>query len=248
MAVKQTFLGRWRRNFVTGLILILPFVITIALLKWIFGTTTNLTDALLLPIPKEWRFVNGQSGEIWWYWSLAALGLATFCVALIGQLGRYYAGKKVIAAFDSLMLRVPLLNKIYGTIKQVNEAFSSDKRSSFHTVVLVEYPRKGIYSLGFITGDQNDEVQARTREKVISVFVPTTPNPTSGFLIMVPDQELIRLDMPVQDGIRFIISLGSVAPEYNGAPINLSPEAAGALATPTPSDKPSDSPAPDLSP
>lgn len=224
--MKQTFLGRWRRNFVTGLVLILPAVITLALLKWMFGTTTQLTNLLLFPVPKEWRFVNGQNGEVWWYWSVAALGVAAFTVALIGWFGRYYAGKKVIAAFDSLMLQVPLLNKIYGTIRQVNEAFSSDRRGSFHTVVLIEYPRKGIYSLGFITGEQNDEVQTRTKEKVISVFVPTTPNPTSGYLIMVPEREVTRLEMPVADGIRFIISLGSVSPAYNGGPAGLPPEAA----------------------
>ena len=99
----------------------LPAVVTLALLKWMFGTTTKLTNLLLVPIPKDWKFVNGQSGEIWWFWSLAALAIAGFGVALIGQLGRYYVGKQIIASFDSLMLQVPLLNKIYGTIKQVNE-------------------------------------------------------------------------------------------------------------------------------
>lgn len=228
--MKQNFWRRWQTNFVAGLILILPAVITLALLKWMFGTTTKLTNLLLFPVPKEWKFVNGESGDIWWFWSLAALGIGVFLVALIGLLGRHYAGKRIIASFDSLMLRVPLLNKIYGTIKQVNEAFSSDRRSSFHTVVLVEYPRKGVYSLGFITGEQNQEVQMRTKVKVVSVFVPTTPNPTSGYLVMVAEQELIKLDMPVADGIRFIISLGSVVPGYTPRAVELSPEAATALA------------------
>lgn len=227
--MKQSFFGRWRRNFVTGLILILPAVITLALLKWVFGATTKLTDLLLLPIPKEWKFVNGLNGDIWWFWSLAALGIAAFLVALIGLLGRYYVGKKIIGAFDSLMLRVPLLNKIYSTIKQVNEAFSSDRRSSFQTVALVEFPREGVYSMGFITSDQNNEIQTRTKEKVVSVFVPTTPNPTSGYLVMVPEDKLTKLDMPVADGIRFIISLGSVAPDFSSNPAQLSPEAAAAL-------------------
>lgn len=240
--MKQTFWGRWQTNFVAGLILILPAVITLALLKWMFGTTTKLTNLLLFPVPKEWKYVNGQSGDIWWFWSLAALGIGAFLVALIGLLGRHYVGKKIIAFFDSLMLRVPLLNKIYGTIKQVNEAFSSDRRSSFHTVVLVEYPRKGVYSIGFITGEQNQEVQMRTKAKVVSVFVPTTPNPTSGYLVMVPERELTKLDMPVADGIRFIISLGSLAPGYTPRPEQLTPETAGALALP--SDPSKDAPAP----
>ena len=247
--MKQTFWGRWRTNFVAGLILILPGVVTLALLKWMFGTTTKLTNILLLPVPKEWKFVNGQGGEIWWFWSLAALAIAGFIVALIGLLGRYYVGKRIIAAVDSLMLRVPLLNKIYGTIKQVNEAFSSDRRSSFKTVVLVEFPREGLYSLGFVTSEQSHEIQARTREKVVSVFVPTTPNPTSGYLVMVPEDQLTKLDMPVADGIRFIISLGSVAPDYIGSAPGLPPEAAAALTAPA--HPAQDAPAPptaDLSP
>jgi len=100
-------------------------------------------------------------------------------------------------------------------------------------VVLLEFPRKGLYSLGFITGEQNKEVQARTREHIVSVFVPTTPNPTSGFLVMVPEKELTKLDMPVADGIRFIISLGSVAPDYTPGTVQLSPTAAAELSTPT---------------
>jgi uncharacterized membrane protein len=245
--VKQTFLGRWRRNFVTGLILILPAVVTLALLKWLFGTTTKLTNLLLFPVPREWKFVDGSGGDIWWFWSFAALGIAGFMVALIGLLGRYYVGKKIISFFDSLMLGVPLLNKIYGTIKQVNEAFSSDRRSSFKTVALVEFPREGLYSLGFITSNQTNEIQARTRESIVSVFIPTTPNPTSGYLVMVPEDKLTKLDMPVADGIRFIISLGSVAPDFT--PVQLSPEAAAALSVPVGVDKegPASSPA-DLSP
>lgn len=247
--MNATFWARWRANFVTGLILILPAVITLALLKWLFGTTTKLTDLLLLPVPKGLKFVNGEGGEIWWFWSLAALGIAAFLVALIGLLGRYYVGKKIIKAFDSLMLRVPLLNKIYGTIKQVNEAFSSDRRSSFQTVVLVEFPREGLYSLGFITSEHHDEIQARTEEKVVSVFIPTTPNPTSGYLVMVPEHKLTRLDMPVADGIRFIISLGSVAPVYPSGRGRLAPEAAVPPAAPANLAKDAPvSPAADLSP
>jgi uncharacterized membrane protein len=247
--VNQTFLGRWRRHFVTGLILILPGVVTLALLKWLFGTTTKLTNLLLIPVPSEWKYVDGVSGEIWWFWSLAALGIAAFMVALLGLLGRYYVGKKIIAFFESLMLAVPLLNKIYGTIKQVNEAFSSDRRSSFQTVALVEFPREGIYSLGFITSEQSNEIQARTKEKVVSLFIPTTPNPTSGYLVMVSEDKLTKLDMPVADGIRFIISLGSVAPNFTSGPVHLSPEAAAALAAPAAVDKDAPFPSPtDLSP
>jgi uncharacterized membrane protein len=235
--VKPSFWRRWQTNFVAGLILVLPAVVTLALLKWLFGTTTKLTNILIVPVPNEWKFVNGVSGEIWWYWSLAALGIAGLLVTLIGVLGRYYVGKKIIAAFDALMLRVPLLNKIYGTIKQVNEAFGSDRRSSFQHVVLVEFPRQGLYSLGFVTSEQNQEVQARTKEKVMSVFVPTTPNPTTGFLVLVAENQVTRLDMSVADGIRWVISLGAVAPQYFQKPEGLAPEAAPVLTAPAGSGK-----------
>ncbi|MEB3323490.1 MAG: DUF502 domain-containing protein, partial [Synechococcaceae cyanobacterium] len=224
--MKQDFWGRWRTNFVTGLLLLLPGVITLALLKWMFGTVSSITNVLLIWVPKHITHQQEGKGEMWWYWSVVALGIAAFLVALVGLFARYYVGKRIIAAVDAIALRVPLLNKVYGTIKQVNEAFSSDKRSSFSTVVLVEFPRRGIYSLGFITSEQNQEVQARTREHVVSVFVPTTPNPTSGFLVMVPENQLTKLDMPVADGIRYIISLGSVSPEYTPRTAQLSPAAA----------------------
>jgi uncharacterized membrane protein len=155
-----------------------------------------------------------------WYWSMAALLLAVILLSLLGSLARYYLGKKLIALVDRALLRVPLLNKIYGTIKQVNEAFSSSSRSSFKQVVLVEFPRPGHYSLGFVTGEQNQAVQLKTKEKVVSIFVPTTPNPTSGFLVLVPESEVTKLDMPVADGIKFIISLGSISPDFTPASRN----------------------------
>ena len=127
------------------------------------------------------------------------------------MLARYYIGKRLIAWADNLMLRVPVLNKIYGTIKQVDEAFTSGKKNSFKTVVLVEYPREGIYSVGFITSEQEDEVQKKTNGKIVCVFIPTTPIPTGGFLIIVPEEKVIKLDMSVADGFKYIISLGAIS-------------------------------------
>jgi len=120
----------------------------------------------------------------------------------------------MINLVENVLLRVPLLNKIYSTIKQVNEAFSVGKKSAFQTVVLIQFPSKGIYSLGFITSDQNNEVQSKTNEKIVCIFVPTTPNPTSGWLVLIPEKDVTKLEMSVADAIKFIISLGSVSPEY----------------------------------
>ena len=210
----------WRANFFTGLAVVLPSAISIAVVLWLFGTIANITDKLLFLVPPEWKYVNGQTGAIRWYWSVVALLLAVTIISLIGRLTRHFIGRKLIELFDIWMLRIPLLNKIYGAIKQVNEAFSSNKDSSFRQVVLVEFPNKGTFSVGFITGDQNQEIQARTKEKIVSVFVPTTPNPTSGFLILVPESSITRLDMTVADGIKFIISLGAVSPEFKpGTPL-----------------------------
>jgi uncharacterized membrane protein len=218
--------ARWRANFFTGLAVVLPAVISIWLVVLVFNQVSTITDALLFFLPRRWTHQQAGQGPMFWYWSLLAFLLAVLLITLLGRLTRYYIGKKMIQLVDRALLQVPLLNKIYSTLKQVNEAFTSGSKSAFKQVVLVQFPRQGQYSLGFITGEQHDEVQAKTDEKVISVFVPTTPNPTTGFLILVPEHEIVRLDMSVADGIKFIISLGSVSPEYKTA----LPE----LPTPTP--------------
>jgi len=216
--VNNRFLSHWRGNFLTGLAVLLPTVITLALFKWLFGTIASLTDLLLFFLPKNLTHDDGGKGPLIWYWSLAALTLAVLLVSLVGLLTRYYVGKRMIEWLDLTMLRVPLLNKIYGTIKQVNEAFSSGKKTSFKTVVLVEFPREGMYSIGFLTSDKQDEIQTKTQDKVVCVFIPTTPNPTSGFLVVVPEAKVTKLDMSVADGIKYIISLGSVSPDYTPPP------------------------------
>jgi len=211
--VKKSFFARWRASFFTGLAVVLPGVITLAVVKWFFGTVSSLTDLLLFFLPRDLTHENKGAGPMFWYWSLLALALAVGLVSMIGLLTRYYMGKRMIAWADSLMLRVPVLNKIYGTIKQVDAAFKSGKTSSFQTVVLVEYPREGIYSVGFITSEQADEVQKKTNKKCVCVFIPTTPIPTGGFLIIVPEEEVIKLDMSVADGFKYIISLGALSNE-----------------------------------
>lgn len=216
---KKSLFARWRASFITGLAVLLPALITLAIVKWLFGTISSFTDLLLFFLPLSWTHAENGAGPMYWYWSIAALVLAGLLVTLVGLLARYYIGIRIIGWFDTAILRVPLLNKIYGTIKQVNEAFSSGKKTAFKTVVLVQFPREGMYSLGFITSEQHAEVQQKTREKVVCVFVPTTPNPTSGFLVLVPEEKVIKLEMSVPDAIKYIISLGSVAPEFSGKPV-----------------------------
>jgi uncharacterized membrane protein len=210
---QKSLFARWRSNFLTGLVLVLPAVISLAVIKWLFGTISSITDLLLFFLPKSITHEDNGAGPVHWYWSLLALLLAVLIISAIGRLARNYFGKKMIEWMDSTMMHIPLFNKIYAAIKQVNEAFAGNKHS-FKTVVLVEFPRAGMYSVGFITNDQRDEIQAKTKEKVVCVFVPTTPNPTSGFLVLVPEEKITKLDMSVADGVKYIVSLGSISPEH----------------------------------
>ena len=220
--MQKSLIARWRASFLTGLAIVLPGVITLAVVKWLFGTVSSFTDALLFFLPyclsPRAIYQDGISGPMFWYWSLVALLLFIAIVSVVGVLARYYIGKRLIAWADSTMLRVPVLNKIYGTIKQVDEAFTSGKKSSFKTVVLVEYPREGIYSVGFITSVQADEVEKKTGKKCVCVFIPTTPLPTGGFLIVVPEEKVVKLDMSVADGFKYIISIGALANESAPSP------------------------------
>lgn len=212
-------MARWWASFLSGLVIVLPGIITLAVVKWLFGTISSFTDTLLFFLPyvldPKRIYQDGVSGPMFWYWSVLALLLAVVLVSVVGVLARYYFGKRLIAWADSLMLRVPVLNKIYGTIKQVDAAFTSGKKTSFKTVVLVEYPREGIYSVGFLTNEQADAVQRKTDKKCMCVFIPTTPIPTGGFLIIVPEEKVIKLDMSVADGLKYIISVGALTQEHN---------------------------------
>lgn len=210
--MKKTFLARWRANFFTGLAVIMPAVISIGALLWIFGTVASFTDTLLFFLPHHITHQDNGAGKMFWYWSLAAFVLAIVLICLVGLAARFYFGKKLIEWTDLALMRIPVLNKIYGATKQVNDALVSGNKNSFKTVVLIEFPHQGSYSLGFLTSE-DAEISVKPEQKLVCVFVPTTPNPTSGFLMLVPDEKVTRLKMSVADGLKYIISLGAIAPE-----------------------------------
>jgi uncharacterized membrane protein len=219
---QKSFLARWRSNFLTGLAVTFPALLTLAAVKWLVGTISSVTDLLLFFLPRTLTHeslvnANDGKGPMFWYWSLVALVLAVVLISAAGVLARYYIGKKVIDWTDRVLMRVPLLNKFYGAIKQVNDAFAGNKHS-FKTVVLVEFPGPGNYSVGFITSEQQGEIQQKAGRNLVNVFVPTTPNPTSGFLLLVPEEKLTKLDMSVTDAIKYIVSLGSISQEYPPPP------------------------------
>jgi uncharacterized membrane protein len=217
----NSILVRLRADFFAGLALVLPGVVSIAIVIWLFRNVAGLTANLLLPLPDTWthpRLANGQVGEIYWYWNCVSLLVTIGLICLVGRYGRYYLGRKTLEWMDRFLMSLPLVNKIYGTVKQVNESFSSNK-SSFKQVVLVTFPHARSRTIGFVTGEQ----KGLDAENLISVFVPTTPNPTSGFLLLVPESEIIKLDISVADGIKFLISLGAISPDYAGHTIHRLP-------------------------
>ena len=217
--MRKSFVARWRSNFLTGLVIVLPAVISIGALVWLFGSLTNITDRLLFFLkfvlePKR-IYVNGESGPMLWYWSFLAFLLAVGLICAVGVAARHYIGKKIIEWMDAALLQVPFLNKIYGATKQVNDALTSGDKNSFKTVVMIEFPHPGTYAVGFITSEQRAEPQVKANQNLVCVFVPTTPNPTSGFLVLVPEEKVTRLEMSVADGVKYIISLGAIAPNFN---------------------------------
>ena len=215
--MKKDHFARWRANFFAGLAIVLPGVISIVVIFWLFFTVSNLTDTLLIFIPRRFTHqpLGGDvgAGPMHWYWSLVALLLAVFLTSVVGLLARNYLGQRLIEWVDASLSRVPLLNKIYGATKQINDAFTSGSKDAFKTVVMIEYPRAGIYSVGFLTSEVHPDILKKTGKTLLCVFIPTTPNPTSGFLVMVPEEQVTKLDMSIADGIKFIISLGSINPE-----------------------------------
>lgn len=212
--------SRWQANFWAGLAIALPGIISVAAIVWLFGAVAVITDTLLFFLPHTLTHRDHGNGPMYWYWSLVALLLAIFLIGAVGVLARNYFGQKLIEWVDSGLLRVPLLNKIYSATKQVNDAFSATNKTAFRTVVLVEFPKAGTYSIGFITNDQPAKVEDVLKQKMVCVFVPTTPNPTAGFLLVVPVEQVVKLNMSVAEGIKYVISLGSIVPELP-APANM---------------------------
>ena len=195
-----------RRYLIAGLLVWVPLVATAAILKFIL----DMMDRTLLLLPPGWR------PEAILGFTIPGFGvvMAVAIVFITGVVVANLLGRKLVEVWEAVLARIPLVNTIYSAIKQVMETLLGAGGESFRKVMLVEYPRKGIWTVGFQTGAGVGEVQARTEKDVISVFIPTTPNPTSGFIILVPRDEVVVLDMTVEDGLKFVMSLGVVVPRY----------------------------------
>ena len=203
-AQARTVLGRY---FVAGILAFAPLGITIWAIAWIIQRLDNL----LLPRVLKVLFPGVEDPP-----SLPLVGaLFTLVVILLfGVLARHFFGWELVRLWERLLLRVPVARNIYAAVKQLFEAiFLSGQGASFRRVALIEYPRKGIYALAFVTGTARGIVQEATPKEMVNVFVPTTPNPTSGFYLLVAEDELVAIDITVEQAFKLVMSAGLVTPE-----------------------------------
>ena len=191
--------ARLRRYFLTGLIVVLPLAITLNVLLWALRVLDGLLGQFVVPLIGT---------------RIPLLGLLTLLVVILvsGMLATNMLGRRVVELVDRLMLRIPLARSVYSAVKQLSDSVFLQRRSAFRRAVLIEWPRRGIYTVGFVTGESVGEPQERTPERVLNVFVVTTPNPTTGFLVLVPEDQVIPLEMSVEDALTMVISGGIVTP------------------------------------
>tara|TARA_B100001250_G_C19671954_1_gene731876 strand:+ start:446 stop:1066 length:621 start_codon:yes stop_codon:yes gene_type:complete len=192
--------SRLRNYFITGIVVLVPIGITLYLTKFFISISSNL-------IPEE---INPNS-----YLPYAVPGLeiilSVIFITIVGGLSLSFIGKRVLQLVNDLFKKIPILRTIYSAIGQMTETFAP-KTKNKKSVVLIEYPRKGSWAVGFVTKENQGEISKKTSKKLVNVFVPTTPNPTSGFLLMFPKDEVIYLDMSFEEASKFIVSAGTSNP------------------------------------
>ena len=215
---RRSLMGSLRASFLTGLVVIAPVGLTI----WLIWSVVGWIDGFVLPlVPKAYHpdrmiqdfFGLDPSMQI----NVRGLGVIIFLVftVVVGWLAKGFIGRSLIHAAENLVERTPVVRTIYSGIKQISETIFAQSERSFEKACLIEYPRRGIWALGFISTDAKGEITAKTgdpEEEIVSVFLPTTPNPTSGFLLFFPRSDVIELDMTVEDAAKLVISAGLVYP------------------------------------
>lgn len=201
----------FRNALLTGLVILAPLVVSI----WALGKIIDLVGGSFRPLFFLFLPDNLQDMQnLNLLWNALSTIIVLFLVAMLGYVSRYVFGKYLLSLGERIMLRIPGVSAVYNTVKQIVDTFGSQKRNLFSKVVMIEFPRKGNWVIAFLTSEGRGEPQAKTLVEFSSVFVPTTPNPTSGFLILVPNDEIRELEMSVGDGMKLIISGGGVVPEW----------------------------------
>ena len=212
--MKHPLLRQLRRYLVAGLLVWIPLGVTILLI----GFFVRQMDKVLEPIPEAYQpsVLIQQLFGLEEPFIIPGYGVIIILVIVLltGILVANFVGRLFVGGWESLMDRIPIVRAIYGGAKNFAEIVFSDTNDSFKNVLLIEYPRKGLYSLAFQTSSDLGEVQAKTGEDIVCCFVPTTPNPTSGFVIMVPRRDVRVLDMEVDEALKMVISLGVVVPTW----------------------------------
>ena len=192
-----SILAKLRNYFITGIVVLVPIGITLYLTKFLISISSNL-------IPKEINPNNYLPFDVPGLEILIALIIITF----VGWISLSFLGKKFFELFNNILRKIPILRTIYSAIGQMTESFTSNQKNK-SSVVLVEYPRKGIWAVGFATKENKGIISSKVNEELMNIFLPTTPNPTSGFLLMVPKKELIYLDVTFEQASKFIVSAGT---------------------------------------
>ena len=203
--------ARALRNYlIAGLLIWIPVMVTV----WVVRFVSGILDQSIVLLPPPWR-PEALFGQ---YIPGFGIVLALLVLFLTGLLARDIAGDKLIETIEALIRKIPVIGPVYGGAKTFSETVLTDKGTSFKQVLIVEFPRRGAWSIGFLTAENLEEVRARTGEDMISVFVPTTPNPTTGFIIVVRRSEVVFLDMSVDEAFKMILTLGVVAPVWKNRP------------------------------
>jgi len=194
-----------KKYFITGLLVLVPLVVTF----WVLSGLIEVLDEAWLLLPEDWR-----PKELFGF-STAGLGalLTLGVIFLTGVVATNFFGQQLIMLWEALVSRVPVVKSIYSSVKQVSDTIFSDSGNAFRQALLVEYPRKGAWTVAFLTGAPGGDVSNHLTGDFVSVYVPTTPNPTSGFFLMMPRADVVELDMTVDQALKYIISMGTVTPE-----------------------------------
>jgi uncharacterized membrane protein len=192
----------FKKYFISGLLIWIPILVTIFVLKFIL----DFLDNILSVLPEAYHPENLLNIHIPGFGVVIAL----LIIFLTGVLLTNMFGQHLITSIEHLLQKVPMVRSLYSGTKQILQTLVSSNGKSFRKVVLLEYPREGIWSMGFLAGSGHTEVTQKCGKPMLSVFIPTTPNPTSGFLVMVPQEAVTELDIPVEDALKFIISLGTL--------------------------------------
>ena len=201
-------LGKLRKYIITGLLIWIPLGITIFVIKLL----VNLMDNTIVLLPPAWRPVALFG------FNVPGLGIviSAMIIFITGFVLTNIAGRRIINFWENLLDRIPLVRSIYSSVKQVTSTILSSDNNTFNEVLLIQYPRKDVWTICFKTNNSPKIFSDATGQDLITVFVPTTPNPTSGFILFVPKDEVKKMDMDVEDALKLVMSLGVVTPERNG--------------------------------